>query len=126
MTTLTPHQETKLTQLERSMGIQDEGGALLSGESNPALCAAIKREVDLQYNFMFLYQTLLLLFAVIVLGLLALAAWRIATGAAVEAVLAGAGSLVSGTAAVYLSRQRTDARNAHTAARAGLEKYRCQ
>ena len=68
---------------------------------------------------------LILILALIVLTLLAFAAWLVATGGAIEGVVAGGGALVSGVAARFLVKQRSDARDTHTAAQEGLKKHSC-
>lgn len=126
MATITQNQSDKLTLLEASLGIQQEHELLGDGVVNPALCAALKREELLQYNFMFIYQALVLILALIVLALLVFAAWRIVTvEETFQAIIAGAGALVSGTAATFLLKQRQDARDAHEAAKEGLKKHSC-
>lgn len=123
---LTPAQQAKLQLLEQSLGVDPEAGVLEAANGPPvALCAALKREELLQYRFMVTYQALVLALSVIVLALLAFAAYRIVNSAPFQGLVAGAGALISGTAAAFLIKQRTDARDEHAAARKGLAKYRC-
>ena len=126
MANLTQKQQEKLKLLEKSLGVEDEGVLGTTRKPNPVLCASIKRDEQTQYNFMVIYQTIVLIFAVVVLALLIYAGWLIATGgASSKAVIAGAGALVAGVAAAFLLRQRQDARDTHKAALALLEKYNC-
>jgi uncharacterized membrane protein len=127
MAELTEKQKKKLQLLEESLGVKQEEAKPIAenATSNPILCASLKREEQLQYHFMFIYQMIVLIFAVIVLALLIFAGWRIATGAAFQAVIAGVGALVSGAAAAFLLKQRADARDTYKAAQAGLVKYTC-
>jgi hypothetical protein len=126
MRDLTQKQLAKLKLLETSLGINDDGGMLLAaGDTNPALCASLKREELLQYNFMLIYQVLVVILALIVLALLGFASWRVLTGREFQAVVAGAGALISGAAANFLLKQRADARDAHAAAQKGLENHNC-
>ena len=122
---LTQNQQKKLELLEASLGLQDEGGELLSGNANIHLCASIMREEKLQYSFMLIYQIILLILSLAVLGLLLFAAWRVGLGEAIQGVIAGAGALISGTAAAFLVKQVKDARDTHAAAQAALEKHSC-
>ena len=128
MTNLTPKQQEKLRLLETSLGVKvaEDTSVRESVEPNLIICASLRREEQLQYNFMFIYQTLVLIFAVVVLVLLIFAGWRIATGAPSQAVIAGAGALVGGASAVFLIRQRADARDTYKAAQAGLAKHGCR
>jgi hypothetical protein len=124
---LTSSQRAKLVLLEASLGIQpDDAHGEFRSAGGTAVCAAIKREVELQYRFLTLYQTLVLLLAIGVLALLAVATWRLMDGAPVGALLAGSGAIVSGAAAVFLLRQRADARDSYAAAREGLAKHNCR
>ena len=125
---LTPVQQAKLQLLEESLGVYptEDADALESTKGPPsALCASLKREEQLQYRFMVTYQALVLALAVMVLALLAFAAYRIVDSAPFQGVIAGAGALISGTAAGFLIKQRADARDEHAAAQKGLAKYRC-
>jgi hypothetical protein len=130
MGTLSQNQQENLELLEASLGVQDVqyvlGEQRVEGSPSPALCASLKREERLQYNFMWIYQILVLILALIVLALVAFAAWRIVTGdQQFQAVIAGASALISSAAAAFLIKQRQDARDVHAAAKAGLEKYNC-
>ncbi len=125
MANLTQNQENKLKLLETSLGVEAEGGELFAGEPSPVLCAALQREELLQFKFMVAFQGIILILALAVLALLLFAAWRVAAGAPYQALISGAGALVSAGAAIWFERQRADARDTHTAAQAGLEKYRC-
>lgn len=133
MIELTQNQQKKLELLEASFGIQDVQNVNMLGITgspglvpNPALCASLKREEQLQYKFMAIYQVLVLILALIVLALLAFAAWRISTGEdTYQAVISGAGALISSVAARFILNQRKDAREWHTTAQAGLMKHNC-
>jgi hypothetical protein len=99
-----------------------------------AICASLCREERLQYRFMVLYQVLVAILALATLLLLLLGMW-IAARAEWPALLASensgsliafAGSVVTGGAAIWLGNQRADARRAHEAAQKGLKENECQ
>lgn len=120
MERLSKHQQAKLNLLRTSMA-----SSVHRNEDDSALCASLRREERLQYHFLFIYQLLMLIFSIALLSLLGVAVWRIIAGNSVEALVAGAGALVSGTASGFLVRQRSDARDAHVAAKVWLEEHRC-
>ncbi len=116
--------------LERSLAppAQGEAGEVL-GVEEPVytpICASIIREERLQYRFMVLFQSLVVLLALIALALLSVAAWSIGDEEAFQATVAGASMIVTGGAAAFFIAQRKDARDAHRAAQASLEKHRCR
>lgn len=126
MKELTNNQQRKLKLLETSLGVQGEGGEILAAGSNPALCASLKREELLQFQFMFIYQIIVLILTLAVLGLLLLAAWRVADGQAFQGIIAGAGAIISGAAARFVLKRLKDAQDTHAAAQVGFEKHHCE
>ena len=105
--------------MEQAFGV----GAMAPGE--PAICVSLRREERLQYQFMAMYQWIVLVLAVATLGLLLAAAWSASQGVPIAALLEAAGAIVSGVAAKFLLDQRADARKAFNAAKKGLAKHSC-
>lgn len=126
---LTQSQQRKLALLEASVQSDDDAlGQLLGAEGRPApsaLCASLIREEALQYRFMALYQILVFVLGLLAVILLVWASWLLVDDQAFEGIVAGAGVIVTSVGAVFLQRQRADARDAHTAAQAGLEVHSC-
>lgn len=112
------------------LGNGEESGVLLSNDAakeavNSALCASIKREENLQYQFMVLYQALIAILAVAALGLLLFAIWQLANDQVIVALTSGLGTLLSAGGSIFLVNQRKDAREAYKTAQAGLAKNNC-
>ena len=110
--------------LELSLGITP-GAASLKATKNPTLCAELKIEVDLQRGFMKLYQILLAVLASAILLLLLFGIFRVAKGETIDALLGGAGAIVSGTASAFIKKRLDDARVAYRAAIEAFAKNNC-
>jgi hypothetical protein len=133
MADLTTAQQQKFEILEASLSPlllrEDSHGELLgttgAGSTSP-VCAALTREERLQFRFMALYQTLVAVLAVMTLALIAVAAWSWSDEESFAAATAAASGVATGAGAVFLLAQRKDARDAHQAAIAGLDKHKCK
>lgn len=117
---LNEEERRRLADMEAAFGV----GAMAAA-AEPAICVSLRREADLQFRFMSLYQWLVLVLAVMVLGLLAVAAWSAARGEPYAAVAEAAGAIATGVAAKFLLDQRQDARKSWRAATAGQAKHGC-
>lgn len=89
-------------------------------------CAKYEREVDDQYRFMMFYQVLVAVLAGVALLLLIWAAFTLArSGATFNALVTGAGGLVTGSGAGFLKSQRGDATRRYHIALKRLEDAGC-
>lgn len=88
--------------------------------SSPTACAVLKREERTQRQFRDFYQVLIAVLSLLTLLLLAAAAILLLLALPVGALLSGASAIVAGGGALFLLRQRADARKTYLAAQNAL------
>lgn len=109
---------------ELQLIVEGDADIHAAGPPGRSACASYRKEERLQFRFMAFFQTLVAVLGVLTLLLLVVAAYHVfkQDKDAVDGVLAGVGAIVSGAGALFLERQRQDARDALKAAQKLLER----
>ena len=122
---MTTQEDKELAKLEAILGIDPDQPPTSPGE-NPVLCDSLKRVAQLKFKYMVRYQRLVYILSVVALLILVFAGWRLVTGDTIEALVFGAGAIVTGLAANFIVGQKKEAQKTYAAALRGLEKHNCR
>jgi uncharacterized BrkB/YihY/UPF0761 family membrane protein len=108
--------------------VGDSAGLEAPAKASKAACAAFAREERMQFHFVVFYQTLVAVLALLALLLLIVAGYLLLREPPrnVEALLSGVGTLVASGGALFLTRQRKDARKMLAAAQKNLNDGQCR